>query len=356
MNTPLIEVFRYDLPLTRPLPLRHVTLDTRSGLIVKISDGPDNAGYGDIAPLPGFSAESLDDAIGAVTEWTRRADAVRVIEGIEAAGRDALPPSVRFGVETATWQFLAPVEHNPGQPGMRRHVPLSALLSGDFETVARDAHALCGSGYRAVKLKVGAQAVEDDIDCARLVRRILGHDIALRLDANRAWDFTTACRFVQGINDLDVEYIEEPLASAGRLWELAVETSVPIALDETVVERIGDPAFPADSTWAGAVILKPTLLGGAHVTTACAASAFKAGLKPVISACFESGVGLIALARLAALATWYDLPVGLGTYDWLAEDVLGVRFQIENGMLDLAEMARCLITLDTSKMTKILHV
>ena len=355
MNTPLIEVFRYDLPLTRPLPLRGITLDTRSGLIVKISDGPDSTGCGDIAPLPGFSAESLDEATAAITEWTRRATARGPTESIEGARCDDLPPSVRFGVETATWQFLSPLERSPDRSGMRRRVPLNALLSGDFEAVGRGAHALCGAGYRAVKLKVGAQDVEDDIDCARLVRRILGHDIALRLDANRAWDYATACRFVQGIGDLDVEYLEEPLASAGRLWELAVETSVPLALDETVVERVGDPAFPADSTWAGAVVLKPTLLGGTHVAAACAASAFKAGLKPIISACFESGVGLIALARLAALATRYDLPVGLGTYDWLADDVLGTRFHVKEGMLDLDEMASCLATLDTSKMTKILH-
>ena len=184
---------------------------------------------------------------------------------------------------------------------MRRHVPLAALLSGDFEAVGRGAHALCGSGYRAVKLKVGAQDVEDDIDCARLVRRILGHDIALRLDANRAWDFATACRFVEGIDDLGIEYLEEPLASAGRLWELAVETSVPIALDETVVRAHWRSGVPGGQHLGGGRDPEADLAGwGACHDRLRIESAFKAGLKPVISACFESGVGLIALARLAA--------------------------------------------------------
>ena len=88
MNIPIIEVFRYDLPLARPLPPRCATVDVRSGLIVKISDGPDRVGCGDIAPLPGFSTESLDEAV----DVRHRMDAARRHDPRHRKHRRRAPP------------------------------------------------------------------------------------------------------------------------------------------------------------------------------------------------------------------------------------------------------------------------
>ena len=73
--------------------------------------------------------------------------------------------------------------------------------------------------------------------------------------------------------------------------------------------------------WASAAVLKPTLLGGVGATIRRAAEARSVGVRPVLSAAFESGVGLRGVAALAA-ATGAE-PAGLDTYRWLAADVLG---------------------------------
>ena len=125
---------------------------------------------------------------------------------------------------------------------------------------------------------------------------------------------------------------------------------MPVALDESIAEGLYQEDFLQNKTWARAVVLKPTLLGGTRTAEDWAAEAIECGLKPVVSSCFESGVGLIALAHLAATITEEDIPAGLDTYDWLAEDILERRFQARNGKLDLAELDECAASIRLDRM------
>jgi O-succinylbenzoate synthase len=57
---------------------------------------------------------------------------------------------------------------------------------------------------------------------------------------------------------------------------------------------------------------------------------------PVISASYESGVGLRMLVALAA--AYSDVPAGLSTYTRLADDVLRPRLSLDGAWVEVAPL------------------
>ena len=84
-----------------------------------------------------------------------------------------------------------------------------------------------------VKLKVGN---DHDIDNIKLVREVLGKNIDLRLDANRAWTMEQALNSIPEFYEYDISSIEEPLlpSEVAKLSQLSKDIDIPIMLDESI--------------------------------------------------------------------------------------------------------------------------
>jgi L-alanine-DL-glutamate epimerase-like enolase superfamily enzyme len=65
-------------------------------------------------------------------------------------------------------------------------------------------------GVGGMKLKVGKNTVEEDLERAGLVRKVAGSDFHLCVDANQSWTVEDALAFAHGAGDLDLAWIEEP--------------------------------------------------------------------------------------------------------------------------------------------------
>jgi O-succinylbenzoate synthase len=156
------------------------------------------------------------------------------------------------------------------------------------------------------------------------VRDVLPADRKLRLDANRAWCLRDAIEFGLRIQDLNVEYVEEPTGRPTDLEAFYEATQVPYALDETLREAHPLEAFPHST----ALILKPTLLGD----LAAIAQLTKHDKLVVISGAFESGVGTAAAARWSHVVA-PGVPAGLEAHTRLRADVLTSRLRFDNGCL-----------------------
>jgi O-succinylbenzoate synthase len=347
MNLASFDLYRFSLPLRGPLVLGGTTLRRREGVLLRLSGDDGSEGWGESAPLPGFSAESLDQVIvqlrrlaGSLIgrevkdDWTDRNGAFgRELERIAPAS------SVRFGLELAVWNLRADFsgkslpELFSGQP--RARVPVNGLLSGSWDEVLEEAQRTKKAGYEAVKLKVGARTVAED---ARLVRKLVGepgNTISLRLDANRAWGYEQAAEFLRGAPRF--EYLEEPLADPALLPQLVREFGVPVALDESLVGM--EPEALEGHRYARAVVLKPTLLGGISNTLRMAGRALRLGMMPVVSSAYESGVGTAALVALAAGIGDRPVPAGLDTYRALVDDVLDTPLGLPAPSVDVGESA-----------------
>ncbi|MCC6143597.1 MAG: o-succinylbenzoate synthase [Candidatus Hydrogenedentes bacterium] len=355
MKVAWVELFRYDLPLAKPIPVRGRKLAQRSGLILLLANGHGHFGYGEIAPLPGFSFETLRQAIRQAIAMANRLKGQPLpVDPIDIAGGVAewlhLYPSVRAGISMALAsleaarsgrklaQFLAETSSAT--------VTLNALLNGSRETVLRDAQALQASGYRTFKLKVGREDPAVEAETVQCLHEALGPDAALRLDANRAWDLETACAFCRQIERVPIEYFEEPLYDAADLPRFAAESGRDYALDESIAEDLSemfeynanrlDAEFLEAHGWtrkrvmllqqllgyAKAIVVKPTMVGefGRLPEMTRQLAGFRGYF--VVSSSFESPIGLAQLVHLAAALAGSEIAAGLGTFDWFHRDMV----------------------------------
>ncbi len=355
-----LDLYRYTLPFVAPQTLKDATLHHREGLLLKLSGDDGCEGWGETAPLPGFSDEGLDTAEARLRELAEPVVGREATdEWVDPEGRfsrdlDRMdpPPSVRFGFELALWNLYAASSGTTlpelVAPQPRATVPVNGLLSGPPDEVLGEARRMGEAGYQTVKLKVGGRPIEDDVGLVRALGEVLEDAVSLRLDANRAWGFEEAAEFIRGVAGVRLEYVEEPLADPARLHELVREFGVPVALDESLAGI--EPEALDGHGYARAVVLKPTLLGGVSRTLRVAERALRLGMTPVVSSAYESGVGTAALVALAAGIGDRAVPAGLDTYRRLAADVLVPPLDLSTPSVRVREVADASSRIDVLRM------
>jgi O-succinylbenzoate synthase len=175
---------------------------------------------------------------------------------------------------------------------------------------------------RTVKVKVADPGETLDADVARVreVRRLLGAEGRIRVDANGGWNVDQAERAAHALAPYDLEYLEQPCATVDELVELRErlhDWQLPIAADESV-RKADDPLAVARAGAADLLIVKVQPLGGVARALRIVA---EAGLPVVVSSALDTSVGIAMGARLAAALPALDYDCGLGTAALLAADV-----------------------------------
>jgi len=252
------------------IPLKNGTW--RQGIILQNGDC-----FGDVAPLPGFSQETFEEA---------KAETHHVIK------TGAIPklPSVQFAVACAD-------------------IALPNRLEVSVAALNRE-----GEGFNAVKLKLGELCLEDAI---ALVKQTGAKEI--RLDFNQKWPLEKLLRFADHFSPEHFAYLEEPTKEFADLFAFAKLTGMPIAVDESI---------PTTPYWEiptlKAVVAKPTILGKIPYVPP--------NTELIFSSAYESGVGLLHIARLAREHNPHRAH-GLDSYSQLLQDVIDPRPVIEKGIL-----------------------
>ncbi|KAL6961689.1 hypothetical protein U1Q18_002488 [Sarracenia purpurea var. burkii] len=220
-------------------------------------------------------------------------------------------------------------------------VQICALVdsNGTPKDVADIAAALVGEGFTAIKIKVARRP--DPVEDARVIKEVrkkVGHLISLRVDANRNWTYEEALQFSSSVMDCDLQYIEEPVRDEDDIIKFSEQTGLPVALDETIGNILENPLEGlAKFTHSGvaAVVIKPSVVGGFENAALISRWAQQHGKMSVVSATFESSVGLSAYIQLSCYIELQNADIcrvmnkepfpsiahGLGTYRWLKEDV-----------------------------------
>src|SRR5919112_1770839 len=192
MKLARFDLYRYGLPFSRPLTLGGITRFQREGILLRLSGEDGSEGWGETAPLPGFSVESLVDA----TAQLRRLAASIVGREVKqdwvdpygefGRGLDRVAPSVRFGLELAVWNLYG---DSSGRslaalmaPSPRSVVPVNGLLAGSPAKVLEEARSMRDAGYSCIKFKVGTRTVAEDAALVRALGEEIGEGISLRLD------------------------------------------------------------------------------------------------------------------------------------------------------------------------------
>ncbi|WP_100751954.1 o-succinylbenzoate synthase [Vibrio salilacus] len=301
------KLYRYELPMDSGVILREQRLTVREGFIVELALD-DKIGRGEIAPLPGFSLESLEETYAQVVEqlalWS---------QGVEL-DLEPLFPSVAFGLSMAQLELDGILP----EQGCYQAAP---LCSGDPDELLPKLNAM--TGEKVAKIKVGLyEPIRDGMLVSLFLESI--PDLTLRLDANRAWTSEKALQFAKKIAPSlrqRIAFIEEPCQSPGDSFSFAIATGIAIAWDETLQHSVRKDDFKLqDYNGAKAIIIKPTLIGSIERCAELIATAKSLGIKAIISSSIESSLGLTQLARLAAWQLPQETP-GLDTIGLFAQQL-----------------------------------
>ncbi|MGN8051298.1 o-succinylbenzoate synthase [Curtobacterium sp. 22159] len=177
-------------------------------------------------------------------------------------------------------------------------------------------------GCTTAKVKVAEPGTTLDDDVARVaeVRRVMGPDAAVRVDANGLWSEDQAARALERLAPFGLQYAEQPCRTVPELAALRARLSglgVAIAADESV-RKASDPLAVARAGAADVLVVKAQPLGG---ITAARAIVAEAGLPCVVSSALDTSVGLGMGAFLAAAAMSPGYAAGLGTAAMFTADV-----------------------------------
>lgn len=313
-----IQIIPKVLHFKQPAGTSRGTYTTRKSwyLYLTSDEAPGRVGIGECAPLPKLSCDDLPDYELIL------ADICRQTEQTGMPDTEALRPypSILFGLETAFRHFrtgsfsLWDTPFSRGEAG----IPINGLIwMGDYKKMLEQIEMKMQTGFRCIKLKIGAINFEEELALLKHIRaHFSAKEIELRVDANGAFSPTDALDKLQRLSELDLHSIEQPIR-AGQ-WEemarLAAQTPLPIALDE---ELIGCNTVQGKKELLSAIrpqyiILKPSLHGGISGGQEWIEEAEKQHIGWWITSALESNIGLNAIAQWCAT---FDnpLPQGLGT-------------------------------------------
>ncbi len=329
----------YRLPLREMWQSSRGGLAERAGFIIRLSAGG-LRGYGDCAPLPGAGTETPEAAIAWLEQELPRLRGMPPETALESLPSSAsCPPAARCGLETALLDLCARLDNRPLSrrldPGAVARVRTNASIGVLNEHTGNRILNALGEGFDVLKVKVGIHRIDLELEALREFSKSLPGGVHWRLDANRVWTLPQARRFLEGLQGLPVEAVEEPLAKPDpdRWRSLQARAPCPLAVDESL-GMYGLEHWVARGG-VRRILIKPMALGGLLPALSLAKTARQLGVEGLVTTTVDSAVGTWAAVHLAAALG--EGTHGLATSAWLARDVAEPP-RIEGGVIEILAM------------------
>jgi L-alanine-DL-glutamate epimerase-like enolase superfamily enzyme len=158
-----------------------------------------------------------------------------------SVGRSGLSTQAIAAFDNALWDMKAKRARLPlakllgaYRDGVSCYNTSGGFLSTPIEQVLDNIDEALGSGIAGIKIKVGQPDTATDLKRLDAVRKHIGMQVPLMVDANQQWDRPTAMRMGRAMEQYDLIWIEEPLDcydSAGHA-KLSAMLATPIASGE----------------------------------------------------------------------------------------------------------------------------
>lgn len=317
-------------------------------LVVRVFTDGGITGTGDVhESVPGYTAETLDTMHATVTQSYGPAVVGAELESVEVLHKTMRECRrgngfARCAVEMALFDALA----------RSRKLSICAMLGGpvrkeldlvggigidETDVVVKRASAMVASGYRTIKLKVGRPEIQKDLAMVRAVRKAIGDEVKIRVDANAGYSPVDAMVVARALGNLNIEHFEQPVAGddfAGmaRLLRLG---AVSIMADESV-HNAQDAIRIVHEQAADGIKIKISKVGGFIEARRIVDVAEAAGIKVIIGNGICSSIEAASELQLAcAYPHVYPVAEMVGPAK-LAGDLAQEPFDLSTGKIHLA--------------------
>ena len=337
----MLSIYSYKLPFKAPFKTAAGTFTTRAGLLICYEEKKQYF-WGEAAPLPGFSAETVDEINvqihaqkSSVKSFLSASFDLNSLNRFIQSTFGA--PSLQFALSCLGLDLLSHREKCTigdlfgveSTPQVLVNDVIGHTEPAKWNTVISDS---INSGFTCIKIK----AIYPFDELAQKLRGIYRNhpNITYRLDANRSWPKDQSARINDWIRSLPVEYIEEPFSENEEYLLTGSENPFPfpIALDESIHNPLYLEAALKQPRQI--VILKPAFLGNLCDWLGTIQTYRSSFSNIVVTTALETAIGRTAIAGLAGLIGCRNRSHGLNTGKLFRDDLFPVS-EIRGGRIDL---------------------
>lgn len=333
----------YQRPFKRPLSTSHGNWNIREGIIIRLTDETGKIGWGEIAPIPWFGSETLEQAWDFCQQLPPKITADTIF---------SIPtelPACQFGFESAYIWVQRETQHgfltqmygcnnneilsvHPCYPCCADKERVKIFSISNFlppiaysyllpagEGVLQSWQTPWNQGSRTFKWKIAVAAIEEEIKLFNQLIQSLPPSAKLRLDANGGLTPQAAHQWLKVTDEAGiVEFLEQPLPPAqfNVMLKMSTQYSTPIALDESVatLKQLEDCY---QQGWRGIYVIKAAIAGSPkRLRQFCNQHKIDA----VFSSVLESAIAQKACLQLATELSNPNRAVGFGVNHWFNED------------------------------------
>jgi o-succinylbenzoate synthase len=343
MRIEAMSVYRIALQLTDPLRTATGTHAVRDAILVHAqSDG--ESGWGEnVATAESFyvaehAGSSIPKMIDVVIPAVLAHDVARpeelvpllqTIDGFEMA---------KYGVEMAATDLWLRQESCSlaSYIGATRTQIDAGVVVGLYDSLSELERVVQGyveDGYKRIKIKI---APGHDIEVVRAVRGVVGSQIALQVDANRAYTIEDVSH-LQLLDEFGLQFIEQPFGTNAFVEHAVLAKSIdtPVCLDESLI-TLNDLHIAITEKACTFVNIKPARVGSMFLAISMYKKCIEHGLVPWCGGMLESGIGraaVLAFAGLPGFTITHDLSA---SERYFAHDVT-TPFALSHGQLTVPE-------------------
>ncbi|MBK5962526.1 rhamnonate dehydratase [Rhodoplanes elegans] len=141
---------------------------------------------------------------------------------IKDYGQTGMAIAAISGIDIALWDLIGKLTGKPVHKliGGAFRTEVEAYATGlyfiDFdrliEEAVEEAEGFCARGFRAIKMKIGLGDLNRDVARVAAVRKAIGPNVRLMVDSNHCFSVPNAIRLGRKLEELDIEWFEEPIS------------------------------------------------------------------------------------------------------------------------------------------------
>jgi mandelate racemase len=329
------------LPLARPIVARIATIEAWPLVLIDLVTHEGVVGRSYLEPyLPKampYLVAALRD-LGAHLAGRRVAPAElyeTARKSLHFVGYEGLSMIAVSGLDMAAWDALASAAGLPlcemlgGSPGPVRAYNSNGLWLGPPEALGAEAGALLAEGgFEGLKVRLGRARLRDDLAALAAVRRAVGDEVALMADFNQGLDRAAAMARCRAIDDLGLEWIEEPVVydDLESYARLATDLRTPLQIGENFY---GPRQLYAALEKKACDLVMPDFMRIGGVTGWMRAAAIAAAAGVPVSTHLYPEVAAHVM-RVTETAHWLEWQ------DW-ADPILQEPYPVAGGMIDIPD-------------------
>ncbi len=315
-------------------------------VLVRTDDGIE--GIGEVNGSPDWSGETCLGSKALIDQhlaqrWIGE-DPRRIRHCMSKLNRTFANPFAKAGLEMALFDILGKVLNTPlyqilGGSARSLELPLRfpVMPVGPAES-ADVARRMVAEGFRTIKLKVGHDPLEYDLERIRWVREAIGPDVRLTVDANGGWSVNEAIRASPRLEEFGVAFVEQPVhrLDLDGLARVRSHTRLPVMADESVF-TLQDALTCIQKGAADIISVYPGKNGGILNTVAMVEMAEAAGVHCAIGSNLEWDIASAAMAHVTAALS--NIAV-----ERHAADIIGPVFHTEHAITECMNVSSGHIT------------